>query len=69
MDKWTMDEVPEQQSRLAVVTGANSGIGYQTTIALVKIKFEVVMACRNMEKAEDAKIKYFNYFRVQKSTQ
>lgn len=62
MDKWTMDGVPEQQSRVAIVTGANSGIGYQTTIALVKIKFEVVMACRNMEKAEDAKNKILQLF-------
>ena len=57
MDKWNMEEVPSQQGKVATVTGSNSGIGYYTTLALVKKNVEVVMACRNMQKAEEAKAK------------
>lgn len=47
--------VPLQAGRVAIVTGANSGIGYQTTLALVNKNIEVVMACRDLQKAELAK--------------
>jgi len=57
MDKWNIDKLPSQQGKVAIVTGANSGIGYQTTIGLVKKNFEVIMACRNMQKAEEVKAK------------
>jgi len=39
----------------AVVTGANAGLGYQITLALARRGMRVVMACRNMQKAEAAK--------------
>jgi NAD(P)-dependent dehydrogenase (short-subunit alcohol dehydrogenase family) len=57
MNKWTIDQVSSQQGRVAIVTGANSGIGYQTTLALVKKDVEVIMACRNLQKAEEIKAK------------
>lgn len=41
--------------RTAIVTGANSGIGYETTKALARQDIKVIMACRNIEKAEKAK--------------
>ena len=41
--------------RIAVVTGANSGLGFETTKVLVKQGIKVIMACRNSEKAEIAK--------------
>lgn len=41
--------------KVAIVTGANSGIGYEVTKGLVKNGFHVVMACRNLEKSNDAK--------------
>ncbi|MBC8110917.1 MAG: SDR family NAD(P)-dependent oxidoreductase [Verrucomicrobia bacterium] len=55
MTKWSIDQMPAQPGKVAVVTGANNGIGYQTTLGLVKKGVEVVMACRNMQKAEEAK--------------
>ncbi len=55
MKKWDIEEVLSQPGKVAIVTGANSGIGYQTTIGLVKKNIEVVMACRNLQKAEEAK--------------
>lgn len=57
MNKWNTEKVPSQPGKVAIVTGANSGIGYQTTLGLVKKNVEVVMACRNMQKAEEAKAK------------
>ncbi len=52
---WTLDQVPQQKGRLAVVTGANIGLGFETAMALVAKNCDLVLACRNMEKAEAAK--------------
>lgn len=45
------------KNRIAVVTGANSGLGLETSLKLAKLEYKVIMACRNIEKAEEAKIK------------
>ena len=34
MKKWTVDEIPDQKGRVAIVTGANTGIGFETAAAL-----------------------------------
>ncbi len=57
MSQWNTDQVPSQSGRVAIVTGANSGLGYETTLALAKKNIMVIMACRNMQKAEEAKQK------------
>ena len=57
MNKWSVDRVLSQTGKIAIVTGANSGIGYEVSLELIKKDFEVIMACRNMEKAEEAKAK------------
>ena len=57
MNKWSIDQMPSQLGKIAIVTGANSGIGYEVTLGLVKKDVEVIMACRNMQKAEEAKAK------------
>ena len=57
MDKWEIKNEPSQLGKIAIVTGANNGIGYETTLGLVKKGVEVIMACRNIQKAEDAKAK------------
>lgn len=40
--------------RIFIVTGANSGIGKETTKELAKRKAKVIMACRNLENARKA---------------
>ncbi|MGG0382672.1 SDR family oxidoreductase [Priestia endophytica] len=40
--------------KIAVVTGANSGMGLSTTIGLAKENIHVVMACRNQQRGEEA---------------
>ena len=57
MSKWSMDQEPSQPGKVAIVTGANSGIGYEVSIGLLKKDFEVIMACRNIQKAQEAKAK------------
>ena len=45
----------DKDKKVAIVTGANSGVGYEVTKGLLKNAFHVVMACRNLEKANIAK--------------
>lgn len=55
MTIFTTSDTLLQNQRIALVTGANSGLGYETTLGLVQQNIKVVMACRNQEKAEKAK--------------
>ncbi len=52
---FSMSNVADQSGRLAIITGANNGLGYETALAMVAKHMKVVMACRNVDKAEAAK--------------
>jgi NAD(P)-dependent dehydrogenase (short-subunit alcohol dehydrogenase family) len=52
---WTLDQIPPQEGRIAVVTGASSGLGFNTARALAIKGAKVIMACRNLEKGELAR--------------
>jgi NAD(P)-dependent dehydrogenase (short-subunit alcohol dehydrogenase family) len=52
--KWTEADVPDQTGRVAIVTGANSGIGYEAAAVLAQRGATVVMAGRNVEKTNAA---------------
>ncbi|HEY0264992.1 MAG TPA: oxidoreductase [Granulicella sp.] len=54
MKKWTIADIPSQTGKLAVVTGANSGIGWNTALELARAGAEVVIAARSPEKGSDA---------------
>jgi NAD(P)-dependent dehydrogenase (short-subunit alcohol dehydrogenase family) len=54
MAAWTVDDIPDQTGRTALVTGANSGLGLHTSLQLARHGARVLMACRNREKADAA---------------
>jgi NAD(P)-dependent dehydrogenase (short-subunit alcohol dehydrogenase family) len=53
-NQWTSENIPDQSGRVAIVTGANSGIGYETARALAHKGATVIMACRSVEKGQVA---------------
>ena len=54
MAKWTTADIPDQTGRVAVITGANTGLGYETAAALADHGARVVLAVRNLDKGKDA---------------
>jgi NAD(P)-dependent dehydrogenase (short-subunit alcohol dehydrogenase family) len=52
---WRLDDIPDLGGRVAVVTGANGGLGYETVRALARNGAHVVMAVRDTAKGEAAR--------------
>src|ERR1700712_631315 len=52
--KWTAGDVPDQTGRVAIITGANTGLGYETAAVLADRGAHVVLAVRNLDKGKDA---------------
>ena len=54
MNAWSVANIPSQQGKLAVVTGATGGLGYETALALAGAGAEVLVTGRNTEKGRVA---------------
>ncbi|SIQ66663.1 NAD(P)-dependent dehydrogenase, short-chain alcohol dehydrogenase family [Haladaptatus litoreus] len=52
---WTTERMPDMTEKTVVVTGANSGLGYEVTRALARKGATVVMACRRTNHAKTVK--------------
>jgi NAD(P)-dependent dehydrogenase (short-subunit alcohol dehydrogenase family) len=53
-DHWTTAEISDQRGRVALITGANTGLGFQTARVLAGRGATVVLACRDGAKASEA---------------
>ena len=52
--KWTTERIPSQAGKTALITGANSGIGYQAALELARHGAHVLLGCRNEAKGQAA---------------
>ncbi len=51
---WTMEQMPDMTGKGVIVTGANSGLGYETARMFAAKNATVIMACRTTAKGDDA---------------
>jgi len=63
---WTTDNIPDQTGMLVIVTGSNSGIGFEAAKVLAKKNAHVILAVRNIEKGEAAKTNIIKEFSAAK---
>jgi len=54
---WTVENMPDLTGKVAIVTGANSGLGYEVARALAYKGATLIMACRDAKKGEEAVLK------------
>ncbi|AKU08605.1 oxidoreductase [Haloferax gibbonsii] len=54
MSDWTAADAPDLSGKTVVVTGANSGLGFEATRMFAEKGAHVVMACRSLDRGEDA---------------
>ena len=53
-NKWTVNNIPDLTGKIIIVTGANSGIGYEAAKELARKGAQTILACRSMDKAQRA---------------
>ncbi len=53
--KWRLSDTAEQKGTIVLITGSNSGIGFEMAMELVGKGAEVILACRQRTRAEEAK--------------
>ena len=50
ISNWSAENIPDMTGKIAIVTGANSGIGYEMARALARKQATVILACRSKDK-------------------
>lgn len=63
MVQWTEHDIPDLLEKVAIVTGGNSGLGYETCRLLAARSAKVILACRNSEKGEQARLEILKEFK------
>src|ERR1700736_5036883 len=53
-EKWKAADIPSLAGKRVIITGANSGIGYHVALKLARKGAQVVLACRDQQRGEDA---------------
>lgn len=53
-EKWTADDIPDLTSKVIIVTGSNSGIGFEAAKEFSRKGALTILACRNINKAQAA---------------
>lgn len=51
---WTADNIPSQQGKTILITGANNGLGFEATKVLSKKGGHLIMTARNLQKGKEA---------------
>jgi len=54
ISNWTAEQLPDLKGKLYIITGGNSGIGFEAAKHLGKAGADIVLACRSVGKAEEA---------------
>ena len=54
---WSFNSIPNQEGQIVFVTGANSGLGFDTSQALLEKGATVILGCRSLDKAQIARKK------------
>src|SRR5665647_108910 len=53
--KWTINDIPNLKGKIVIVTGGNSGLGYEAVKVFARKNATVIMACRSVIKGEYAR--------------
>jgi protochlorophyllide reductase len=54
MNQWTPNGIPDLRGKMAIITGATSGLGFETARVLAARNAHIILACRNLEKGRQA---------------
>lgn len=54
-EKWTIKNIPSLEGKTIIVTGGNSGLGFQSAKAFAEKGAQVIITCRNITKGENAR--------------
>ena len=63
-EKWDLQNIPDLTGKIFIVTGANSGIGFEATKAFAMKNAKVIMGCRSLERGQIAKDKILSEYQT-----